>query len=372
MYKLEMKKRKKLYNDLQELRGNLRVYCRMRPLTSEELSTQDGQHFFAVSDAGDELLVAERNSKGVGKRNFEFDQVLGANSTQMQVYSTVAPLISSALDGYNVCIFAYGQTGSGKTFTMEGNTDTPEDAGISKRAVNDIFSQIQERTGDETIEIQVSMLEVYKEQIFDLLASKKDTKLERVKFDHDLGVIVADLTHETVSTVKQVEDAVARGQRMRRVAATKMNDKSSRSHLILRLVIQSTNLTSGDVTHAKLSLVDLAGSERLDKSKAADKEETMSINLSLSALGNVVRSLANKSKHVPYRDSKLTRILEDSIGGDAKTLMFANINLAEMHTSETLSTLQFAVQAKAVATGVVKKNVTKGKAKLLSDHSMIK
>merc|ERR1711998_565627 len=174
LYKVEVKKRKKLYNALQELRGNLRVYCRMRPLNERELEDQGGQNFLFINDAGDELTVTERNAKGVGKRKFEFDQVLGPTSTQELVYSTVAPLISSVLDGYNVCIFAYGQTGSGKTFTMEGNNDMP---GISKRAVGDIFSQIAERSEDENVTVEISMLEIYNEEIKDLLDPKKDKKL---------------------------------------------------------------------------------------------------------------------------------------------------------------------------------------------------
>ena len=254
MYKLEMKKRKNLYNQLQELRGNLRVYCRMRPLTLDERAAQDGKDFFAVSEAGDELRVTERNSKGVGKRTFEFDQVLGANSTQEQVYSTVAPLISSVLDGYNVCIFAYGQTGSGKTFTMEGDSANEQNAGISKRAVYDIFTQMQERTTDEAIEVRLSMLEVCNEQVFDLLAGKKGKTLESARVDSKLGVVVEGLAQETVSSLKEIEEAMPRGQKLRTVSSTAMNDQSSWSHLILRLCIQCTDRISGDISHSGQAL----------------------------------------------------------------------------------------------------------------------
>jgi len=362
LYKIECKKRKKLYNALQELRGNLRVYCRMRPLNARELEDQGGQNFLFINDNADELTINERNAKGVGKRKFEFDQVLGPQSTQEHVYSTVAPLISSVLDGYNVCIFAYGQTGSGKTFTMEGNPEMP---GISRRAVGDIFTQIVERDGDESVRVRLSMLEVYNEEIKDLLDPKKDKKLDRLTVDPLLGVVVDGLAEEDVGSAKEVEDAVAKGQKSRSTACTNMNEHSSRSHLILRLYITSTNKTSGDVSHAKLSLVDLAGSERVKKSGAEGKAlaEAQGINKSLAALGNVIRSLATNQGHVPYRNSKLTHILSDSIGGDAKTLMFANINPAEMHIPETLCALNFAVQAKSVATGAIKKNVTKAKKK---------
>jgi len=362
LYKVECKKRKKLYNALQELRGNLRVYCRMRPLNARELEDQGGQNFLFINDNADELTINERNAKGVGKRKFEFDQVLGPQSTQEHVYSTVAPLISSVLDGYNVCIFAYGQTGSGKTFTMEGNPEMP---GISRRAVTDIFAQLVEREDEEEVSVRLSMLEVYNEEIKDLLDPKKEKKLDRLSVDPLLGIVIDGLAEEPVTSAKEVEDAVARGQGSRSTACTNMNEHSSRSHLILRLYITSTNKTSGDVSHAKLSLVDLAGSERVKKSGAEGKAlaEAQGINKSLAALGNVIRSLATNQGHVPYRNSKLTHILQDSIGGDAKTLMFANINPAEMHIPETLCALNFAVQAKSVATGAIKKNVTKAKKK---------
>lgn len=253
LYKVEVKKRKKLYNALQELRGNLRVYCRMRPLNARELEDQGGQNFFHINDEGEELTVTERNSKGVGKRKFEFDQVLGPTSSQEHVYSTVAPLISSVLDGYNVCIFAYGQTGSGKTFTMEGPDEMP---GISKRAVGDIFTQIEERKEDEEFDVEISMLEIYNEAIRDLL-DPQDKKLDRIQVDKTLGVVVDGLAQEPVHNTKDIENAVARGQKNRSTACTNMNEHSSRSHLILRLYIKGTNKTSGDITHAKLSLVDL-------------------------------------------------------------------------------------------------------------------
>merc|ERR1712166_297431 len=174
LYKVECKKRKKLYNALQELRGNLRVYCRMRPLNARESEDQGGQNFLLINDNADELTINERNAKGVGKRKFEFDQVLGPQSTQEHVYSTVAPLISSVLDGYNVCIFAYGQTGSGKTFTMEG---TPEMPGISRRAVTDIFGQLVERQDEEEVSVRLSMLEVYNEEIKDCSIQRRKRSL---------------------------------------------------------------------------------------------------------------------------------------------------------------------------------------------------
>eukprot|EP00656_Telonema_subtile_P051544 TRINITY_DN6958_c0_g1_i3.p1 TRINITY_DN6958_c0_g1~~TRINITY_DN6958_c0_g1_i3.p1 ORF type:complete len:580 (+),score=132.77 TRINITY_DN6958_c0_g1_i3:1380-3119(+) len=352
LYKCEVTKRKQLYNTLQELRGNLRVYCRVRPLNAKEKLEQQ---IVDLLESGDELTILD----GKHNRRFEFDQVLGPSSTQATVYATVAPLVASVLDGYNVCIFAYGQTGCGKTHTMEG---TKEDPGISARAVGDIFQQIACSQDDEYA-VRISMMEVYSlggdvEEVRDLLEYCKGSKLETIRVDKVLGVIVEGLSEHPVCSLEEVEAAVAQGQANRAVACTDIHAHSSRSHLILRIYVESVNKTSGDRSFGKLSLVDLAGSERVKKSgvQGVALAEAQGINASLTHLGNVIRALAANSKHVPYRNSKLTRILSDSLGGDAKTLMFANINPAAMYSQETVCTLNFAVQAKRVATGVVKRN----------------
>jgi len=356
LYRVECKKRKKLYNELQDLQGNLRVYCRIRPIRDSEREVQGEFNIEQINEEKDELRIMEQGGKGVGKRKFEFDQVFAQDSSQELVFSCVEPLIGSILDGYNVCIFAYGQTGSGKTFTMEGPVENP---GVSLRAVQRIFDCLAERTEEEDSEVHLSMLEVYNEELKDLLDPRK--KKMDISMDKVHGTVIAGLEKLRVANSKEVSDAVQRGQSSRAVKATNMNAHSSRSHLILRLYVALTNKTSGDVTHSKLSLVDLAGSERVGKSGAEGDalKEAQGINKSLSALGNVVRCLATGQGHCPYRNSKLTHALSDSIGGNSKTLMFCNISPRELDVPETLCALNFAVQAKEVKSGPVKKQSSK-------------
>jgi len=269
----------------------------------------------------------------------------------------VEPLIESVLDGYNVCIFAYGQTGSGKTWTMEGPRENP---GVSLRAVQSIFRTLDSRKEEEECEVFLSMFEVYNEELKDLLDPRK--KKMDISMDKEEGTVIAGLEKIKVASEDEVSKAVERGQSNRATKATNMNEHSSRSHLVLRLYTKLKNKTSGDITYSKLSLVDLAGSERIGKSGAEGEalKEAQGINKSLSALGNVVRALATGQGHCPYRNSKLTHALQDSIGGNSKTLMFCNISPRENDIPETLCSLQFAVQAKEVKSGPAKKQVKKG------------
>jgi len=357
MYRTECKKRKKLYNQLQDMQGNLRVYCRMRPIKAAEAAIQGDFQIAATNEDNDELRIIERDGKGVGKRKFEFDNVFMPGTTQEQVFAQVEPLIESVLDGYNVCIFAYGQTGSGKTWTMEG---IPEQPGISLRAVQAVFAQLKAREEEEESEVSLSMFEVYNEELKDLLDPQKK-KMDMI-MTKDEGLVISNLVKQPVADSAAVSTALMLGQKNRAVQATNMNEHSSRSHLILRLYLKLINKTSRDVTQSKLSLVDLAGSERVGKSGAEGQamKEAQGINGSLSALGNVIRALATGTGHVPYRNSKLTHALSDSIGGDAKTLMFCNISPRELDIPETLCSIQFAVQAKEVKSGPAKKHTKKG------------
>jgi len=310
---------------------------------------------------GDELKIVERGGgKGVGKRKFEFDRVFAPGTPQAKVFVSVEPLIESILDGYNVCIFAYGQTGSGKTYTMEGPA---EDPGVSLRAVQGLFDRIAERADEEEATAELSMFEVYNEELKDLLDPRK--KKMDMRMDKEEGLVIDGLEKVSVDSSEAVSKAVQKGQSNRAVTATNMNEHSSRSHLILRLYVKIVNKTSGDTSHAKLSLVDLAGSERVGKSGAegAALKEAQGINKSLAALGNVVRVLASGGGHVPYRNSKLTHALSDSIGGDSKTLMFCNISPREADIPETLCALAFAAQAKEVKSGPAKKHTKKAGAK---------
>jgi len=296
------------------------------------------------------------DSGKVGKREFEFDKVYDPCS-QEDLFEDVDPLITSILDGYNVCIFAYGQTGSGKTFTMDGPVENP---GVSRRAVAAIFREIESRAEEEDATIELSMMEVYLDDLKDLLTKDRSQKLTIMNDKGGDGIIINNLTVMEVSTPEEVLEKMAFGMSNRNVAKTDMNAHSSRSHLIMKINVRMTNKTSGASSIGKLSLVDLAGSERVGKSGAqGDRlKEAQAINKSLSALGGVVRTLAAGGAHIPYRDSKLTHALADSIGGDSKTLMFCNISPRDRDHQETLCSLNFAVQAKEVTSSPSKNNRT--------------
>jgi kinesin family protein C2/C3 len=266
--------------------------------------------------------------------------------------------MTSVLDGYNVCIFAYGQSGTGKTFTMNGNDELP---GLVPRAMARLFAVIPEREPNYTHECFLSMIEIYNENIRDLLRDPKaDTS--KVKFDimRDslVGMYVKDLTSESIHTASHAKNVIAKGNVNRVTSSTGLNDVSSRSHMVVTLTVRTRNNRAGDSYVGKLSLVDLAGSERLAKSQTTGQaqKETMAINKSLSALGTVIASLATNEKHVPYRDSKLTYLLQDSLGGNSKTLMFVNIGPAQGNCGETVNSLNFASRAKTVALGKATKN----------------
>ncbi|UYV80295.1 KIFC1 [Cordylochernes scorpioides] len=272
-----------------------------------------------------------------------------------QVFEEISQLVQSVLDGYNVCIFAYGQTGSGKTFTMEGpstlhygDEESPA-RGMISRSVMQIFQSIEELAGKGwEYTLDASFLEIYNETIRDLLASpnsqaKCDIKMVQGRKDE---VYVTNLTHVTITSQDQVPELLHKAHKNRAVAATNCNEHSSRSHSVFRLKLTGSNQLTGENCEATLNLIDLAGSERLKSSNAeGDRlKETKNINKSLSNLGNVIMALAQKDAHVPYRNSKLTHLLMNSLGGNSKTLMFVNISPLEKYFGETLNSLRFATK----------------------------
>jgi len=299
-------------------------------------------------------LASERRDE----KRFEFTQVYGPASLQEEVFADTEPLMTSVLDGFNVCIFAYGQSGTGKTFTMDGTDEKP---GLVPRAMGGVFSVIGERQAHFTHECFLSMIEIYNENIRDLLADTKEApsgkKLEIMR-DTLVGMYVKDCTSEPVHTASHCRTLIKQGNATRTTTATGLNDQSSRSHMLVTLTVRTTDLHTGDHYVGKLSLVDLAGSERLAKSQTSGQalKETQAINKSLSALGTVIAALATQEKHVPYRDSKLTYLLQDSLGGNSKTLMFVNIGPSQYNHAESLNSLNFASRAKAVALGKATKN----------------
>jgi kinesin family protein 3/17 len=288
-------------------------------------------------------------------KEFTFDSVYDISSRQEDIYvNSVFPVVENVLIGYNGTIFAYGQTGTGKTFTIEGVDDPPELLGVMPRAFETIFSNIQcDNPEQRQYLVRASYMELYKEDIRDLLSANPKAKLE-LHEKPDTGVYVKDLTTTVVTSVQELKKIQLIGRKQRTTAETKMNDRSSRSHAIFTITIETSEQGIDGkprIRAGKFHLVDLAGSERQSKTEAVGErlEEATKINLSLSTLCHVISSLVDsKSSFTPYRNSKLTRILQDSLGGNTKTVMIANIGPADYNYDETLNTLRYANRAKSI------------------------
>lgn len=352
-YSEEQAKRKELYNQIQQTRGNIRVFCRCRPLNKVEISAGCATvvDFDAAKDG--ELGVLTGSST---RKTFKFDRVYTPKDGQVDVFADASPLVISVLDGYNVCIFAYGQTGTGKTFTMEG---TEQSRGVNYRTLEQLFEIAKERSETFTYNISVSVLEVYNEQIRDLLATSPTSKKLEIKQSSEGSHHVPGIVEANVNSIREAWNVLQTGSSARAVGSNNVNEHSSRSHCMLCIMVRAKNLISGECTKSKLWLVDLAGSERLTRTDVqGDRlKEAQNINRSLSALGDVIYSLATKSSHIPYRNSKLTHLLQDSLGGDSKTLMFVQISPSEQDLSETLSSLNFATQVRGVELGPARKQI---------------
>lgn len=354
--------RRKLHNDLQELKGNIRVFCRVRPLLANEVGggvRVPGGH--GIGEPED--IIIEQPSEGatgvatVKTNPFMFDKVFGADTNQQVVFEEIAQLVQSALDGFRVCIFAYGQTGSGKTFTMEGNH---EHLGVIPRAVQQIFehaNHLKERGWSFSFE--VSFLEIYNETIRDLLNEREDTNNSNHEIRHNGNkTTVTDLTVQPVETVDSVLNLLTVAGRNRAVAETLCNDRSSRSHSVFSMRISGSSSVTNESVEGLLNLIDLAGSERLSSSgSTGDRlKETQAINKSLSALGDVIAAIAAKESHIPFRNSKLTYLLQNSLGGNCKTLMFVNVSPAAQSIGETLCSLRFATKVNSCHIGTARRN----------------
>ncbi|XP_026446815.1 kinesin-like protein KIN-14P isoform X2 [Papaver somniferum] len=348
----------KLHNEIQDLKGSIRVYCRIRPSSPGQSGKKT-----CIDYIGENGEMSIENPNKLGKerrRNFKFNKVFGPSSTQEEVYLDTQPLIRSVLDGYNVCIFAYGQTGSGKTYTMSGpNNASKDEWGVNYRALNDLFDISWKRRSTFSYEISVQMVEIYNEQVRDLLSEGSHKRLEiRSSVTQQNGLAVPGASMHTVQSTADVLELMHIGLNNRAVSATAMNERSSRSHSIVTVHVQAKDLKSGSAFRGSLHLVDLAGSERIDRSEVTGDrlKEAQHINKSLSSLGDVIFALAQKSPHVPYRNSKLTQVLQNSLGGQAKTLMFVQLNPKPDSYSETLSTLKFAERVSGVELGAAQSN----------------
>ncbi|KAL0967153.1 hypothetical protein UPYG_G00248490 [Umbra pygmaea] len=349
----------------------VKVVVRCRPLNRKEAGAAG---FHGTPGAGGGIVemdvrlgqVVLRNPRappGEPHKTFTFDSVYDASSKQRDLYDeTVRPLIDSVLDGFNGTIFAYGQTGTGKTYTMQGAWLDPEKRGVIPNAFEHVFTHISRSSADRQYLVRASYLEIYREEIRDLLdhnvhAPNLHTQTPRsleLRESPESGVYVRDLTSCVCRSVKEVEEVMNVGNQARSVGATDMNEHSSRSHTLFLLTVECSQAGPDGRQHirvGRLNLVDLAGSERQAKTGVHGErlKEAAKINLSLSALGNVISALADgRSGHVPYRDSKLTRLLQDSLGGNAKTVMVATLGPAPQHFEETLTTLRYANRAKNI------------------------
>ncbi|XP_043939543.1 kinesin heavy chain isoform X2 [Protopterus annectens] len=319
---------------------NIKVLCRFRPLNQAEILRGDK---FIPKFQGDDTVV-------IGGKPYVFDRVFPTNTTQEQVYNACAKqIVKDVLGGYNGTIFAYGQTSSGKTHTMEGKLHDPPQMGIIPRITQDIFSHIFAMDENLEFHIKVSYFEIYLDKIRDLLDVSK-TNLA-VHEDKNRVPFVKGCTERFVSSPEEILDVIDEGKSNRHVAVTNMNEHSSRSHSIFLINIKQENIETEQKLSGKLYLVDLAGSEKVSKTGAegAVLDEAKNINKSLSALGNVISALAEGTKtHVPYRDSKMTRILQDSLGGNCRTTMFICCSPSSYNDAETKSTLMFGQRAKTI------------------------
>ncbi|KAG8658950.1 hypothetical protein MANES_03G210501v8 [Manihot esculenta] len=338
---------------------NVQVLIRIRPLSNTETVAQE--YGRCLRQASAQTLVW----LGHPETRFTFDHIACETISQEKLFRVVGiPMVENCISGYNSCMFAYGQTGSGKTYTMMGEINhlegnLSEDCGITPRIFEYLFSRIREEGDSRKNEklrfsCKCSFLEIHNEQITDLL-EPSSTNLQ-LREDLRKGVYVENLTEYDVKTVHDVNKLLSQGAANRKMAATNMNSESSRSHSVFTCIIESLweRDSMNHFRFARLNLVDLAGSER-QKSSGAEGDrlkEAANINKSLSTLGLVIMSLVDlahgKHRHVPYRDSRLTFLLQDSLGGNSKTTIIANVSPSMCSSQETLSTLKFAQRAKLI------------------------
>uniref|UniRef100_A0A182ISY3 Kinesin-like protein n=1 Tax=Anopheles atroparvus TaxID=41427 RepID=A0A182ISY3_ANOAO len=332
----------------------VQVVVRCRPLNNKELTGNFQKVVDVFPSRGVIEILNCNEASRENKKMFTYDAVYDYNSTQQTIYDEVVrPLVASVMEGFNGCVFAYGQTGTGKTHTMEGIKNDPEQKGIIPRAFEQVWAHIN-RAQNMNFLVAVSYLEIYMEELRDLLKPNSTTSLELR--ERDGGIVVPNLHSVLCKSVEDMMNVMYQGNKNRTVGFTNMNEHSSRSHAIFLIKIEMCEAGSTLVKVGKLNLIDLAGSERQSKTGAtADRlKEASKINRALSSLGNVISALAEKSPHIPYRDSKLTRLLQDSLGGNSKTIMIANIGPSEFNYNETLTTLRYAHRAKAIENKPVK------------------
>ncbi|XP_076764038.1 protein claret segregational [Xylocopa sonorina] len=357
------KERRVLHNAIQEMKGNIRVFCRVRPTTPNEAGKPTCSINFI-----DECTIEIGKSSGLdtiscsgktrGTQEFSFDKVFPPTCRQESIFEELALLVQSALEGYNVCVFAYGQTGSGKTYTMEGLPGI-ETEGMIPRTVRHIFQEMKQfQLLDWEYQIEASFLEIYNEQIVDLLDSQSKNHEIRMADSKGHDLYVSNLKVQEIRSPEELHECLLIAQRNRAVAATQSNERSSRSHSVARIKLIGTHRRREEISIGNLNLVDLAGSERLRNEESVRIMETKNINKSLANLSNVILALLKKQEHIPYRNSKLTHLLMPSLGGNSKTLMLLNISPLEECYNETLNSLRFASHVNSCKMGIARRTRT--------------
>lgn len=377
-----------LLSKMLSLQGNIQVFCRIRPSSIEEI--QNGSTNVVESLSETELgCFDSRTNKW---KSFAFDRVWGQDQGQQSIFQDVEPIALSVVDGFNACIFAYGQTGSGKTYTMEGVAEKNQ-RGISYRTIQKVFhllnlKQQQEKTNailfksqeereeapaNFAFSVEIGMLEIYNDECYDLLGAGGASLVEKKREAQRAGgktsleirrnkegrIDVPNLTKEPVQSIDDVFNLLEKGNKNRVTASTSLNQTSSRSHMVLWVDITS-GFEGQDCNKGTLFLVDLAGSERVKKSEVEGDhmKEAGHINKSLSALGNVMEALDRKASHIPYRDSKLTYLLQDSLGGNSRTMMIVTVTPVDIAYDESVHALQFATRVRRINIGAAQRNVT--------------
>lgn len=345
----EETERRALFNKYQELKGNIRVMCRVRPLLEDSEGTA-AELDFPDDKTSAQIYIKTEEKSAMGKTStktfpFEFDRVFTPQVHNEEVFGEISQLVQSALDGYNVCIFCYGQTGSGKTYTMSSAD------GMIPRATKMIYETVNKlKEKSWTYTMEGNFVEVYNEELHDLLTPAKEAEGKRKpEIRHDDArktTTVLNCKSVTLDSEDTVEQMLKHAQNNRSVAATKANERSSRSHSVFILKLTGENSATHERCEGTLNLVDLAGSERLKHSGAeGDRmKETQNINKSLTCLGDVIEALGKGNGHIPYRNSQLTYLLKNSLGGNSKTLMFVMVSPLEAHLKETLTSLKFATK----------------------------
>ncbi|XP_050214103.1 kinesin-like protein KIN-14D [Mercurialis annua] len=345
---------------LKELKGNIRVFCRVRPLLADD-GAETGGPVVSYPTTLETLGQGIELTQSGQSYHFTFDKVFSHGTCQQDVFIEISHLVQSALDGYKVCIFAYGQTGSGKTYTMMGKTGDAEQKGLIPRSLEQIFQTSQSLSAQGwKFKMQASALEIYNDNIRDLLSTNRSTSTESggeqytIKHDANGNTTVTDLTIVDVCSIQEVSSLLLQVARSRSVSKTHMNEQSSRSHFVFTLRIFGVHEKTEQQVQGVLNFIDLAESARFTKSGPIDDrlKETLAVNESLWCLSGVISALAKKEDHVPFRNSKLTDLLQPCLSRDSKTLMFVNISPDPISVSESLRSLRFAERVKACELGV--------------------